>query len=344
MKTFIKLLILSLCLSLTAFGFACKKDKNPTAESVKEKEPSVGLEYVLNEDGLSYTVVGLGVCEDADVVIPADYNDLPVAAIGRRAFDSENNLKSVVVGNNVTTIGEDAFACSENLTSIKIGDSVTTIADYAFCLCYSLAKIEVSPNNVAFKSINGNLYSKDGKKLIQYAIGKKDAKFVVPNGVEAIGYMAFYKCSNLTSVEISDSVITIGDRAFSFCGNLTSAKIGNGVITIGEEAFSSCESLVNLTVGNSVETIGVEAFYFCSSLEVLSLGDSVTIIGAKAFYWCYYLEVVELGEGISVIGDRAFESCSAIKNVYYKGTESTWAEISIGTFNEKLTKATRHYV
>lgn len=321
MKTFIKLLILSLCLSLTAFGFACKKDKNPTAESVKERAPSVGIEYVLNEDGLSYAVVGIGTCEDTDLVIPTTYNEKPV-----------------------TTIKEDAFACCENLTSIKIGDSVTTIGEYAFCLCYSLEKIEVSPNNEKFKSINGNLYTKDGKKLIQYAIGKKDAKFVVPNGVETIGYMAFYKCSNLTSVEISDSVIAIGDRAFSFCENLKSVAIGDGVITIGKEAFSSCESLVSLSIGDSVTTIGKEAFYYCSSLESLCLGDSVTTIGEEAFYWCYYLEVVELGEGISVIGDRAFESCSAIKNVYYNGTESMWAYISIGSDNEKLTKATRHYV
>ena len=54
--------------------------------------------------------------------------------------------------------------------------------------------------------------------------------------------------------------------------------------------------------------------------------------------------MVELGEGISVIGDRAFEFCSAIKNVYYNGTESAWADISRGSDNEKLTKATRHYV
>lgn len=321
MKSLIKLLLLALCLSLATFGLACKKDKNSTVESVKERAPSVGLEYVLNEDGLSYAVVGIGTCEDTDLVIPTTYNEKPV-----------------------TTIKEDAFACCENLTSIKIGDSVTTIGEYAFCLCYSLTKIEVSPKNEKFKSINGNLYTKDGKKLIQYAIGKKDAKFVVPNGVETIGYMAFYKCSNITNVEISDSVIAIGDRAFSFCENLKSVAIGDGVITIGNEAFSSCESLVSLSIGDSVTTIGREAFYYCSSLESLSLGDSVTTIGEEAFYWCYSITNVVIGANMATIGQGAFEYCTGLTSVYYKGTESKWNSIKIGSLNERLVNATRSYI
>ncbi|MBE6537805.1 MAG: leucine-rich repeat domain-containing protein, partial [Ruminococcaceae bacterium] len=84
--------------------------------------------------------------------------------------------------------------------------------------------IEVDENNQYYKDIDGNLYSKDGKKLIQYAIGKTDTSFTIPNSVTCIGDYAFYYCTSLTSVTIPDSVTSIGSCAFSGCNRLTSIK------------------------------------------------------------------------------------------------------------------------
>ena len=85
----------------------------------------------------------------------------------------------------------------------------------------SLTSIEVSENNTAYCDIDGNLYTKDKKTLIQYAIGKKDTSFTIPNSVTTIGDYAFWNCDSLTSVVIPDSVTYIGRYAFSNCDSLT---------------------------------------------------------------------------------------------------------------------------
>ena len=41
-------------------------------------------------------------------------------------------------------------------------------------------------------------YSKNGKELIQYALGKKEASFTIPAGVISIGDFAFSLCYSLT--------------------------------------------------------------------------------------------------------------------------------------------------
>ena len=113
----------------------------------------------------------------------------------------------------------------------------------AFSACNRLTSIEVDENNVYYKGIDGNLYSKDGKILVQYAIGKTDISITIPDSVTSIGDYAFSYCTSLTSIEIPDSVTSIGDYAFSYCTSLTSVKIPNSVTSIGDYAFERCDKL-----------------------------------------------------------------------------------------------------
>ena len=194
------------------------------------KYTSSGFEYTLNEDGKSYSIIGLGTCTDTDVVIPAVYNELPVTSIGNYAFYDCARLTSVTIPNSVTSIGGAAFGSCDSLTSINVSDENTT-----------------------YKSINGNLYSKDGKTLIQYAMGKTDSSFIIPDSVTNIGYGAFMDCASLTSMTIPNSVTSIGNEAFFDCSNLTSITIPNSVTNIGTWAFYNCTSLNDVYYTGSEE-------------------------------------------------------------------------------------------
>ena len=105
---------------------------------LKEAEASEGLECELSSDRTYYVVAGIGTCEDTDLVIPSEYNGLPVKEIGYEAFSYCRSLTSVVIPEGVTSIGDYAFAVCISLTSVVIPESVTSIGSSAFSNCTNL--------------------------------------------------------------------------------------------------------------------------------------------------------------------------------------------------------------
>ena len=72
----------------------------------------------------------------------------------------------------------------------------------------------------AFVDEWGVKYSKDGRKLLKAPQELKGC-YSVKEGTRIICDDAFFKCSSLTSIVISNSVVSIGDNAFSGCNNLS---------------------------------------------------------------------------------------------------------------------------
>ena len=272
------------------------------------KKISEGLIFALNDDGLSYSVTDIGTCTDKDIIIPGTYEGLPVTAIADKAF----------------------YWCNL-ITSIRIPASVSSIGSQSFAICVSLRYIEVDENNKYYKSIDGDLYSKDGTILVRYAIGKQDSSFTIPNSVKTISGYAFYRCIALTSISISNSVIDIGNNAFASCQSLTSLIIPDSVKTIGIEAFKGCKSIVSVVIGDSVTSIGNNAFNSCSSLATLELGDSVESIGLYAFCDCTSLTSVTMSDSVKKIDYRGFSGCSVLTNIKFDGTIAQWNSIDKGT-------------
>ena len=62
----------------------------------------------------------------------------------------------------------------------------------------------------------GVKYSEDGRNLLQ-APKELDGTYSIRKGTKIICDRAFSKCSFLTSIVISNSVVSIGDGAFSYC-------------------------------------------------------------------------------------------------------------------------------
>jgi len=184
-----------------------------------------------------------------------------VTSIGEQAFFCCCSLEEIEIPNTVTSIGEGAFSNCSSLTSITIPDSVTSIGDWAFEDCDSLRSITVDENNTTYKSIDGNLYSKDGKTLIQYAIGKTATSFTIPDTVTSIGEGAFEDCSSLTSVIIPNSVTTIGSDAFYGCDSLTSITIPDSVTFIGMMAFAYCDSLQTIYCEATAKPSGWDRYW-----------------------------------------------------------------------------------
>ena len=100
-----------------------------------------------------------------------------------RSIANNANLTSITLPNGLRTIEGYAFQGSK-LTSIFIPDSVTSFSGNPLLGSGSLTSINVGENNVNYKSIDGVIYSKNGKTLLDYPAGKTDATFEIPAGVE----------------------------------------------------------------------------------------------------------------------------------------------------------------
>ncbi len=112
------------------------------------------------------------------------------------------------VDDSVEKIGDYAFnSCS--FEKITIGAGVKEIGESAFADCNSLLNIEVSDANQYYKSVNGVLYTKDGKTLIAYPGGRSDKSFRIPDGVTKIAKSSLYSCNALNELYIPKSVTEI---------------------------------------------------------------------------------------------------------------------------------------
>ena len=125
---------------------------------------------------------------------------------------------------------------------------------------------------------------------------------------------AFYGCSSLTSVHIPESVTSIGDLAFYNCHSLTSAYIPSRVTSI-KGTFRSCESLTSVYIPEGVTSIGSDTFASCSSLTSINIPEGVTSIGGGAFYGCTGLTSVYIPESVTSIGGSAFCGCTSLTSI-----------------------------
>lgn len=141
-------------------------------------------------------------------------------------YSYKEDIKTVTVGNGVTTIGSCAFYKCASLTSIEISNTVTSIGNYAFSQCTSLGSITI-PGSVTTIGSNAFYYC---TSLATVTIGES-------SGLISIDYNAFYQCTELISIEIPDSVTSIGAAAFASCSKLQEVTIGNSVTSIGSSAF-----------------------------------------------------------------------------------------------------------
>lgn len=182
----------------------------------------------------------------------------------------------------------------------------------------------------------------DGKLPPWHHLAPQITRIVLPDGLTAVGRLAFYNCTALTTVSLPDSVRVIRPKAFynceklrfvdfserlsvieesAFygCRKLATVTLPISVEAIGNKAFYLCESLMEITVPRYVETLGTEVFAYCTSLMRVKIESYIRTIPAWAFYGCSSLLAVEMPSTVSSVEDYAFRKCEDLSNVYYSG-------------------------
>ena len=136
--------------------------------------------------------------------------------------------------------------------------------------------------------------------------------------ITTIGYNAFWKCTNITSLTLPNTLNSIIQGAFAGCTGISGEVVFPDAVThLGADAFRTCTSLNSVVFNDSLQTIGSSAFKGCTSLEhISSFPESLTKIYHKAFYGCNHLtSAIVIPPLVTRIYEQAFYG-SHISSLY----------------------------
>ena len=303
--------------------------------------------YELNEDGLSYSVVGIknayrgGWFAKESIEVPQTYKGYPVTAIkqirnlqktqtvilpmglkeiGASAFYA-SSITSIVIPNSVETIGISAFENCTQLSEVTLPESLTAISSATFRSCFSLSKITL-PSTVT--SIGSEAFANC------YAL----ESLTLPVNLATIETYAFLNCTGLTSIELPSKLDFIGDNAFEKCFSLIEV-CNNSMLNVVEgddrnnglvaqyalHVYSGSASSALIKKDNDVfydngdTVLFVKHYGTETELTMPDFNGKEYAIHDYAFYGNSTLQEVTIPNSITKIGWHAFDNCSALKNV-----------------------------
>jgi hypothetical protein len=217
---------------------------------------------------------------------------------------------------DITSISSSAFKWCSELETISIPYSVENVGGYyyvggsqqhynPFVYCDNLERINVDDESEFLKSVDGVLYSKDGKTLIAYPANRAGKSYTISKDVEEIYIGAFAGCKNLENIIVEDGNI----HYMSIDGVLIDSR-NQGLL-----AYPIGKTESEYSTPNGILFIYDNAFYNSSNLEVIDCNYDVADISQNAFFYCSNLNEVKGMEQIYRISKYMFEGCKNLKKV-----------------------------
>ena len=319
--------------------------------------------YDFEKNGIYYTITGSNTVEvtfkdrnynsySGTITVPASVSrngvTYSVIRVGHSAFRGCTGLTAVNLPASVTAIGKNAFYRS-GLTDIAIPEAVTYIGDSAYYSCSGLANLAnlTIPKNVttigkdAFLGVGMQSLTWNAREC--WTIGNMTTQNIsqvtIGNEVTVLPEK-FAHDSQITSVELPNSLTTISDRAFYSTYQLTSLTIPENVTEFAPSAFynnrittltwnarecisglvaengyyyyeywynwnSTFNQVSNLTIGDQVRILPY-GFVAGSNIASVTIPNSVEFIGGGAFCNCTNLTGITIPDAVKEIGVYAF--------------------------------------
>ena len=200
-----------------------------------------------------------------DVVIPATIQDVPVVAIGGRAFNCNSNITSIIIPEGVKRIEGGAFSSCYYLSSFSLPKGIV-IGGGAFHGC-DFSSI-VIPEGA---TLGAGAY--DGCRKL--------TSVTLPEGLKAIPAECFQECDSLTKINFPSTLKYIGDRAFgegryrdSWPGcPLSEVNLPEGLEYLGRYAFDS-KAITSVSLPKSLKWVDVH-YDYSSGISGCIFGDNI---------------------------------------------------------------------
>jgi len=299
------------------------------------------LTWVFNEETGTLSITGSGAMyhyntEDGLDIFNAGTEPAPWAGYA-------SQIKSVQIGEEVTSIGACAFVNCKALSSVNIPESVELVNQFAFYGCDALRSIgfehddydnlDISMgafycSNLTDTTIYVNDFWLYPNAITTYPWAMSSRNIVIREPVAAGTAITGWCGENLTWRLAPDTgVLTISGNGTMydfenssppwelFRSYITSIEVEDGVASIGDCAFSQHKYISNITLPEGLLSVGGSAFSSCWGLHSIELPDSVSSISGDAFNNCIGLQSVDLPSSLKTIGPRAFQLCVSLKEL-----------------------------
>ncbi len=268
-----------------------------------------------------------------DITIPStitlDENKCDVVAIEKDVFVGKTIVKSVIIGENVTTIGANAFKGCSNLRRVELPSTLKLIGENAFAGCDNIAEV-VSHNkdndfiqNNPLSLPNATIYVPDNTQTLYEEADWVFAQIYAGERVEkewnGLHFACMTEAKEAILVDATDTNILTNDWVDGEIIIPDSIPMGDDsaltyyhVVAIASKAFSGNTDVKLVELPATLTSIDPTAFDGCTNLaEVVSKIDSTDVINSIA---------LSLPNAILYVPDRA----------KYEGTDWKFAQIWVG--------------
>lgn len=288
------------------------------------------------------------------LILPFEYNDLPVLIYSQQATGNVGTITDVYVPDSIIALGTFAFAgfnvTTLNLPSVKyfVNDDGSSITNNTLCSvmsnCSKLQKL-ILPKVSKIPSIH---YGSRKRGLCYYCtslqyvvLGSEEYPFTSLTNAGAYGsaYVHFYSSTNIIKniymvtknglkedVSLYDNGYTLaGKSAYTFVNRNISFIEGEeyDCQTIGDEAIitaykgTATEIVIPSTIEDTVRVTGLGQDSFENNSSITKIvANSILNVGSGCFHKCTSLTSVELPKATS-IGASSFAGCSSLPSINF---------------------------
>lgn len=249
-------------------------------------------------------------------------------------------LNGMIIGVRYTDGTSDTFAITSSYgeeieyfyfdhivkaSDMQIGTNNFTITYYGKELDFDV-KYSLNSDNWEYEIVNDSYVS-----LVKY-IGQ-DNEAIIPDElggypVKAIGSQCFYENEELTSVRMTEKIVSIGSEAFYGCSSLTELTLPSTLTSVGEKAFFGLKKLEKLNWNAADLSYNSSANMFAymganaSEGTTVEFGYTCTAVPENAFYLSLSnyrpnITKIIIGESVLRIGNAAFRDLPSLQKVEY---------------------------
>lgn len=243
-----------------------------------------------------------------DLTIPGHITDIA----GREAFRECTSLQNLVFEEGFERISGYGAFYKSSTTSVKFPSTMKSTGEEIFYNNSKLTSLEwggleeVGRNCFVAGAFTELSIPSTVKVVGDFGFAQCDFQKLTI-AADSIGDYAFYRCTELTEINIEPTTTKYGVGLFMDCTALESFRFPDHWKTTNKQLFENCSKLKHVDF-NKVEIVDEESFQWCTGLTSIHFPSSVRTLMPIAFQGCNNLESITFDEGIETVYG-SFSSC-----------------------------------